>query len=121
MCDHLTNFAALYSPYQNKPLPEAEGLNIVTYICCGLSIFGLVVTISVHLAVPRLGKSAQKRILVNLCFAILGRDISMILVGATFTGELSAKCRETVTNSTQTTPEDFIKLYHQVVEQVCRK
>ena len=94
-CNHCTNFAALYSPYQND-LPEGVALNYLTYACCALSIIGLVVTLIIHLAVPRLQKSQQKRILINLCFSVLGRDISVILLGTAFTGTLSNKCKDSL-------------------------
>jgi hypothetical protein len=90
---HTTNFAALYTPYQSEK-PEGPELNILTYICCSISILGLLVTIGVHLALPRLRKTANRRILINLCFAVLGRDITIITVGLTGTGPLSKLCKQ---------------------------
>jgi len=86
-CDHFTNFASLYTPFREEnSIPEAEGLNITTYVVCGMSILCLLATICIHLWFEKLRSSAQKRILISLCFAILGRDASMLAIG--FSGDL---------------------------------
>ncbi|XP_013379590.1 adhesion G-protein coupled receptor G6 isoform X2 [Lingula anatina] len=77
-CDHLTNFALLVDVYgTGSGIDELNRriLMIVTYVGCGLSILGLLLTIISYLAYRKLRKDTPSKILIQLCFALLGLNI----------------------------------------------
>ena len=86
-CNHLTNFAVLYYPYDDQP-PESRGLTILTYVCAFLSIICCVITIFAHLLQHRQRTNQHKQILMSLCVALIGRDV-FFLTGKYFFLSLS--------------------------------
>ena len=86
-CNHLTNFAALYFPYDADP-PESIELSYMTYICAVISIVSCIITIGAHLAQHKHRTNQQKRILINICFALIGRD-TFFLIGTFITKKLA--------------------------------
>ncbi|XP_013379586.1 adhesion G-protein coupled receptor G6 isoform X2 [Lingula anatina] len=77
-CDHLTNFALLVDVFGSgsaiDPL-NRRILMIVTYVGCGLSVLGLLLTIISYLAYTKLRKDTPSKILIQLCFALLGLNV----------------------------------------------
>nr|XP_047141895.1 SCO-spondin-like isoform X3 [Hydra vulgaris] len=68
-CNHLTNFAKILNVYQSNE--ESLGLEVVTWIGCGLSIAGLVLTIVSYSAFPSLRQKLAPKILIILCTNLL--------------------------------------------------
>ncbi|CAG5083808.1 Oidioi.mRNA.OKI2018_I69.PAR.g10468.t1.cds [Oikopleura dioica] len=94
-CNHFTNFAALYTPFRDEDsIPEAHNLNMTTYIVSALSIACLLATLGIHLWFEKLRSNAQKRILISLCFALLGRDACILAIGFSGTGLASCECKD---------------------------
>ncbi|WAQ98400.1 AGRB3-like protein [Mya arenaria] len=71
-CSHLTNFAILMSPFiqDNR---KTKALDIISIVCCSISILGLVVTVALHIYFHRHMKTDKKRIVVlmNLSTALI--------------------------------------------------
>ncbi|XP_065664218.1 uncharacterized protein LOC101235964 isoform X12 [Hydra vulgaris] len=72
-CNHLTNFAKIFNVYQSND--ESLGLEIVTWIGCGLSIAGLVLTIVSYSAFPSLRQKLAPKILIILCTNLLCTNV----------------------------------------------
>ncbi|XP_057312510.1 uncharacterized protein LOC130654023 isoform X2 [Hydractinia symbiolongicarpus] len=68
-CTHLTNFAILLDPSQTWSNPIE--LQIITWIGCGLSLAGLLLTLITFLAFQNLRKKLPPKILICLCFSLL--------------------------------------------------
>jgi len=56
----------------------------LTYVCSIISIVGCIITIGAHLANPKHRASQQKRILLNVCLSLIGRDVffTIVLMGS---------------------------------------
>ncbi|XP_065668365.1 adhesion G-protein coupled receptor G4-like isoform X3 [Hydra vulgaris] len=78
-CDHLTNFALLLDVDQslNNPLQ----LKIITYIGCGISLIGLLLTLFTLAVFRNLRKKLPQRILICLCISLMGL-LLVFLIGA---------------------------------------
>ncbi|XP_012553637.1 adhesion G-protein coupled receptor G4 isoform X1 [Hydra vulgaris] len=78
-CDHLTNFALLLDVDQslNNPLE----LKIITYIGCGISLIGLLLTLFTLAVFRNLRKKLPQRILICLCISLMGL-LLVFLIGA---------------------------------------
>lgn len=78
-CNHLTNFALILNPSQkiNNPL----SLQMITWIGCGISISGLLLTIIVYCALSELRKKFASKILISLCVS-LTLTLLLFLIGA---------------------------------------
>ncbi|XP_067138267.1 uncharacterized protein [Centruroides vittatus] len=72
-CDHMTNFAILVDLYGGNVEEEnhAIALDIITYIGCTLSIFGLLVTIITFMIFKKLRKGLGSKVLCNLAVSLL--------------------------------------------------
>ncbi|KAL8581715.1 hypothetical protein ACOMHN_043133 [Nucella lapillus] len=70
LCDHLTNFAVLMSPYR-PTTAVADVLNIFSIVGCGVSIFCLILTIIIYRIFWRFVKSDRSVILMNLCVILI--------------------------------------------------
>nr|XP_047141679.1 adhesion G-protein coupled receptor G4-like isoform X3 [Hydra vulgaris] len=68
-CNHLTSFAKLLNVYQSNE--ESLGLEVVTWIGCGLSIAGLVLTIVSYSAFSSLRQKLAPKIFIILCANLL--------------------------------------------------
>ncbi|XP_070189458.1 mucin-22-like isoform X2 [Littorina saxatilis] len=69
-CDHLTNFAVLMSPY--KPAKTvADVLNIFSIVGCSISIFCLILTLTIYFILWRHVKSDRSVLLVHLCVVLV--------------------------------------------------
>nr|XP_047142320.1 adhesion G-protein coupled receptor G2-like [Hydra vulgaris]XP_047142322.1 adhesion G-protein coupled receptor G2-like [Hydra vulgaris] len=68
-CNHLTSFAKILNVYQSNE--ESLGLEVVTWIGCGLSIAGLVFTIISYSAFPSLRQKLAPKVLIILCANLL--------------------------------------------------
>ncbi|PVD29137.1 hypothetical protein C0Q70_11734 [Pomacea canaliculata] len=69
-CHHLTNFAVLMSPYRSSSHDDIA-LSIITYIGCGLSVLGCLVTLIVYLRLWRYLKSTRAHLLMQLCAVLI--------------------------------------------------
>ncbi|XP_022293765.2 latrophilin-like protein 1 [Crassostrea virginica] len=73
-CNHLTNFAILLSLPDEVDIKALTGhfkaLTLITFIGCGLSILGALITIFIYLYFWRYLKSRRSVLVVNLCFAL---------------------------------------------------
>ncbi|XP_060605833.1 adhesion G protein-coupled receptor L3-like [Ruditapes philippinarum] len=67
-CSHLTNFAILMSPYKQE---VSKPLNIISTVGCGISLFGLVLTIVAHVTFWRHVKSERALLVVCLSAALI--------------------------------------------------
>ncbi|RDD41314.1 Adhesion G protein-coupled receptor L3, partial [Trichoplax sp. H2] len=78
-CNHLTNFAVLLR-LSDKPLSEADllALQIITYVGCGLSILGLLITIIAHIVFWRRISNTKNIINMNLFVNLLIANILII-------------------------------------------
>lgn len=72
-CDHMTNFAILVDLYGDETEDEnhAIALDIITYIGCTLSIFGLLLTIITFMIFKKLRKGLGSQVLCNLAISLL--------------------------------------------------
>ncbi|XP_070568344.1 adhesion G-protein coupled receptor G6-like isoform X2 [Ptychodera flava] len=73
-CDHLTNFAVLmdiYGTTEGISEGNARALSIISYIGCGISLFGLLLTLITYLMFRKIRDNVPSKILINLCFALL--------------------------------------------------
>ncbi|KAJ8046779.1 Adhesion G-protein coupled receptor G4 [Holothuria leucospilota] len=79
-CDHLTNFAVLMDIYGQGSIDPAQEkvLEILSYVGCAVSIFGLITTITVYTSQKKIRKLQPSKILVGLCIALLGLYLSFI-------------------------------------------
>ncbi|XP_072050197.1 uncharacterized protein [Amphiura filiformis] len=69
-CDHLTSFAVIVDIHgQTK---QSLALDLVSKIGCAISIAALVFTIITYLAIRTLRRAQPQRILLSLCFALIG-------------------------------------------------
>ncbi|XP_077977676.1 adhesion G-protein coupled receptor G6-like [Glandiceps talaboti] len=72
-CDHLTNFALLmdiYGDSGNIDAANQKALSIISYIGCGISLFGLALTILTYMIFSKLRKDTPAKILMNLSSAL---------------------------------------------------
>ncbi|KAJ8024354.1 Adhesion G-protein coupled receptor G4 [Holothuria leucospilota] len=75
-CNHLTNFAVLLDIQGDI---DHVALDILSIIGCMVSIFSLVITLIVLLAAKKLREQVPQKIIVNLCFALLGLYICFLV------------------------------------------
>ncbi|XP_022110684.1 adhesion G-protein coupled receptor G2-like [Acanthaster planci] len=68
VCDHLTSFAVLVDIYGRSSV----ALDVISKLICTLSTLAIVGTLITHLAFRRFRSRQPHRILINLCFALLG-------------------------------------------------
>lgn len=87
LCDHLTNFAILMSPADQKEIPteHTKTLSIISLVGCLISMVCLVVTIVVYIFYWKVLKSERSMILINLCVTLFIAYL-VFLVGVNKTG-----------------------------------
>ncbi|XP_078493252.1 uncharacterized protein LOC101242091 [Ciona intestinalis] len=77
-CSHLTNFAVLLDVYnQNRNLDPTHELilRILTYIGCGLSVTGLLITLLSYIMFGKIKRDAPAKILVCLCVSLIALNL----------------------------------------------
>ncbi|XP_057295381.1 uncharacterized protein LOC130623866 [Hydractinia symbiolongicarpus] len=79
LCDHLTNFALLLDVGQSGYNPVE--LQIITWIGCGLSLAGLMLTVMIYMFFRELRKKLPPRILICLCISMMAL-LTTFLIGA---------------------------------------
>ncbi|XP_041460133.1 uncharacterized protein LOC121411452 [Lytechinus variegatus] len=79
-CDHLTNFAVLMDIYGGSTLSDREDfiLEILSYVGCSMSVFGLVITIITYLSNRKFRMKNPNQILLCLCFSLLGLYVTFL-------------------------------------------
>ncbi|KAJ8027684.1 Adhesion G-protein coupled receptor G6 [Holothuria leucospilota] len=75
-CNHLTNFAVLLDVQGDI---DHIALDILSIVGCVLSILALVITLIVLLGVKKLREQVPQKIVINLCFALLGLYICFLV------------------------------------------
>ncbi|XP_077362082.1 adhesion G-protein coupled receptor G4 [Festucalex cinctus] len=80
LCDHLTHFGLLLD-VSRSPVDEANAhaLTVITYVGCGVSSLFLGITVLTYTAFEKLRGDYPSRILINLCVALLGLNLSFLL------------------------------------------
>ncbi|XP_038077212.1 adhesion G-protein coupled receptor G2-like [Patiria miniata] len=68
VCDHLTNFAVIVDIYGIS----STALDVISKLICGVSIVAVIVTVGTFLAFKKFRSKQPQRILLSLCFALLG-------------------------------------------------
>ncbi|XP_038077215.1 adhesion G-protein coupled receptor G6-like [Patiria miniata] len=68
VCDHLTNFAVIVDIYGRSSV----ALDVISKTICGVSIVAVIVTVGTFLAFKKFRSKRPQRILLSLCFALLG-------------------------------------------------
>ncbi|XP_030844489.1 adhesion G-protein coupled receptor G2-like [Strongylocentrotus purpuratus] len=76
LCDHLTSFAVLLDVSGDVGLYV---LDVVGMIGCIISIICLVITLVTYLSMKKLRSKQPQRILINLCFALLGLYLVFVI------------------------------------------
>ncbi|XP_038060133.1 adhesion G-protein coupled receptor D1-like, partial [Patiria miniata] len=81
-CNHTTSFAVLMQ-LQDFEISEADekALEVLTYLLCGLSIMGLMTTLSVFMALRSLLKSERVTIHMNLSVALIVAHFLLLVSG----------------------------------------
>ncbi|XP_072181947.1 adhesion G-protein coupled receptor G6-like [Diadema setosum] len=81
-CDHLTNFGILMDIYGGSAISDQVDfiLEIISYVGCCMSIWGLLVTILTYAFKRKLRKERPNQILISLCCAILGLYVTFVLM-----------------------------------------
>ncbi|XP_060084150.1 adhesion G-protein coupled receptor G6-like [Ylistrum balloti] len=95
-CDHLTNFALLMDIYGtggNLSEENRLAMSLISYIGCGISIFGLLLTLITYCAFRKLRTSNPSKILINLCIALISVNIIFILGQQKYTLDNSIACK----------------------------
>nr|XP_054750026.1 adhesion G-protein coupled receptor G2-like [Lytechinus pictus] len=79
-CDHLTNFAVLMDIYGGSTLSDREDfiLEILSYVGCSMSVFGLVITMITYLSNRKFRMKNPNQILLCLCFSLLGLYVTFL-------------------------------------------
>lgn len=72
-CDHMTNFAVLFSAGGPKKHAEehAMALSIISYVGCAISLVGLTLTLMTYALFRNLRKTNQQPILMSLCVSLM--------------------------------------------------
>ncbi|XP_052791613.1 adhesion G protein-coupled receptor L3-like [Mya arenaria] len=85
-CSHLTNFAILMSPFIQDNV-NTKALDIISIVCCSISMLGLVLTVALHIYFHRCMKTDHTRIviLMNLSTALI-LSYALFLGGVDRTG-----------------------------------
>eukprot|EP00057_Strongylocentrotus_purpuratus_P034849 XP_796775.3 PREDICTED: probable G-protein coupled receptor 112 [Strongylocentrotus purpuratus] len=76
LCDHLTSFAVLLDVSGDVGL---YALDVLGMIGCIISIICLVITLVTYLSMKKLRSKQPQRILINLCFALLGLYLVFVI------------------------------------------
>lgn len=78
--NHLTAFSILFDPDPDMNIPEVhqKALSLISYIGCGLSVFGLLLTILTYSLFRCLNRDHSGKILLNLCFSMLLMNLSFL-------------------------------------------
>ncbi|XP_033740678.1 adhesion G-protein coupled receptor G6-like isoform X2 [Pecten maximus] len=95
-CDHLTNFALLMDIYgTGGDLSEENKLamSLISYIGCGISIFGLLLTLITYCAFKKLRTSNPSKILINLCIALIAVNAIFIVGQQQYTLDNAIGCK----------------------------
>ncbi|KAI8487722.1 hypothetical protein Bbelb_344600 [Branchiostoma belcheri] len=81
LCNHLTNFALLMSPFHKTSPFVSKALKYITFIGCGISFIFLLITAIAHLSLWRFVKkdSARAHIHVNLCLSLATANLVIII------------------------------------------
>ncbi|CAH1248962.1 ADGRB3 [Branchiostoma lanceolatum] len=81
VCNHLTNFALLMSPFHKTSPIVSKALKYITIIGCGISFIFLFITAVAHLTLWRFVKkdSARAHIHVNLCISLAIGNLVIII------------------------------------------
>ncbi|XP_021363177.1 plexin-B2-like isoform X2 [Mizuhopecten yessoensis] len=83
LCNHFTNFALLMDIYgTGDSLNDIHRqiMSLISYVGCGLSVLGLVMTIVTFCVIRKLRGTNPSKILMNLCVALISTN-SIFLVG----------------------------------------
>eukprot|EP00057_Strongylocentrotus_purpuratus_P022352 XP_011676826.1 PREDICTED: uncharacterized protein LOC100893482 [Strongylocentrotus purpuratus] len=76
LCDHLTSFAVLLDVSGDVGL---YALDVLGMIGCIISIICLLITLVTYLSMKKLRSKQPQRILINLCFALLGLYLVFVI------------------------------------------
>ncbi|XP_071483963.1 adhesion G-protein coupled receptor G7-like isoform X2 [Diadema antillarum] len=81
-CNHLTNFAVLMDIHAGRWVGTTvdKVYEILTYVGCAFSIFGLMVTLATYLSNRKLRQSQPNRILMCLCGTLLSLYVLFIIM-----------------------------------------
>lgn len=87
--DHLTSFSLLLDPSPDNPLPEIHEtvLTYISYIGCGISLFGIILTIITYGLFGCLHGDPSGRILLNLCSSLLFLNVAFLMASQVTTLE----------------------------------
>lgn len=79
--DHLTAFSVLldFTPSLKLSQGHQDTLTIITYIGCGISSLGLLLTVITYGLFKSLNKDYSGQILLNLCLSLLALNLSFII------------------------------------------
>ncbi|XP_052275197.1 adhesion G-protein coupled receptor D1-like [Dreissena polymorpha] len=69
VCNHLTNFAILMSPWTENV--DTTALDVISIVGCSISMLGLIITVVVHFHLWRYVRSDRVVILMNLSIALI--------------------------------------------------
>ncbi|XP_053396684.1 adhesion G-protein coupled receptor G6-like isoform X2 [Mercenaria mercenaria] len=95
-CDHLTNFALLmdvYSTGGGLSKANSVALSIISYVGCGLSLLGVIITLLTYLKFRKLRRDNPSKILMNLCLSIGFVDIVFLIGVQEYSGKSDAGCK----------------------------
>ncbi|XP_071484275.1 adhesion G-protein coupled receptor G6-like [Diadema antillarum] len=81
-CNHLTNFGILMDIYGGSAISDQVDfiLEIISYVGCCMSIWGLLVTILTYVFNRKLRDRKPNQILISLCCALLGLYVTFVLM-----------------------------------------